>query len=118
VPDGEIAAEDAPAPVRFLPEYDNAVLGYADRSRILPDGVTFAGYRARLRARPVARGWVLAGGFLRGTWSVQAAGEKPELHLDPLDGQALGAEAEQAGDDLLAFVARVGDLQEVSHNSV
>jgi hypothetical protein len=38
--DADLADEDAPVPVRFLPEYDNAILGYADHSRILPDGVT------------------------------------------------------------------------------
>jgi hypothetical protein len=65
--DAELADEDAPVPVRFLPEYDNAILGYADRSRILPDGVTFSSYAARLRPKSVVRGGVLVDGFLRGT---------------------------------------------------
>ena len=42
-PTAEITDEDVPAPVRFLPEYDNVLLSHADRSRITgglpPDAV-------------------------------------------------------------------------------
>lgn len=111
LPEGELAAEDGPAPPRFLPEYDNAVLGYADRSRILPDGVTFTSYWAALRPKSVARGGVLSGGFLRAAWSVRAAAGGSGghvLHADPLPGESLtGAEEagiEEEGRRLLGFV--------------
>ena len=32
-----LPAADTPAPVRFLPKWDNVLLGFADRTRILPD---------------------------------------------------------------------------------
>lgn len=51
---------DAPAPVRFLPAFDNAVLGYDDRSRIIDDehrGLSVAGERV-----------VLVDGRVAGTW--------------------------------------------------
>jgi hypothetical protein len=39
LPDAPRAEGDLPAPVRFLPQYDNVLLGHADRSRIAPAGV-------------------------------------------------------------------------------
>jgi hypothetical protein len=64
VPDGPLPSEDVPAPVRFLPEFDNAVLSHADRSRF------FAGDE-----RPVVRpdeprigGTVLHDGLVRAVW--------------------------------------------------
>jgi len=38
-PRARLADPDVPAPVRFLPEYDNVLLGHDDRSRIVGDGV-------------------------------------------------------------------------------
>jgi hypothetical protein len=37
VANAPIAAPDAPAPVRFLPPFDSAILAHRDRTRILPD---------------------------------------------------------------------------------
>ncbi|MEU3271413.1 winged helix DNA-binding domain-containing protein [Saccharomonospora sp. NPDC006951] len=49
-----------PAPVRFLPAFDNALLGYHDRSRIIDDehkGVSVAGERVVLVDGRVAATW-------------------------------------------------------------
>jgi hypothetical protein len=87
--------------------YDNAILGFADRSRILPDGVTFSSYYARLRPGSVARGGVLAGGLLAGTWSVARDGTgKHALRADPFEETRCPWPAEEAeGRRLLAFVS-------------
>ncbi|WP_406089155.1 winged helix DNA-binding domain-containing protein [Streptomyces sp. NBC_01013] len=55
---------DTPAPVRFLPAFDNAILGYQDRTRIIDDadrGLSVAGARI-----------VLVDGRVAATWSVEA----------------------------------------------
>ncbi|HEY7278923.1 MAG TPA: winged helix DNA-binding domain-containing protein [Trebonia sp.] len=102
-----LADADGPAPLRFLPEYDNALLGHADRGRVMPDGVTFTKYAERLRPRSVIRGAVLAGGFLAGTWSVgKADGGAHVLRVDPFArlSPADAAAAEETGRKLLTFV--------------
>ncbi|MFD9651034.1 winged helix DNA-binding domain-containing protein [Streptomyces mirabilis] len=54
---------DTPAPVRFLPAFDNALLGYHDRGRIVDDahrGLSVAGARV-----------VLVDGRVAATWNVE-----------------------------------------------
>ncbi|MFI2030499.1 winged helix DNA-binding domain-containing protein [Streptomyces buecherae] len=54
---------ETPAPVRFLPAFDNAVLGYQDRGRIIDDahrGLSVTGAR-----------FVLVDGRVAATWSVR-----------------------------------------------
>ncbi|WP_327251484.1 winged helix DNA-binding domain-containing protein [Streptomyces sp. NBC_01244] len=51
---------DTPAPVRFLPAFDNAILGYHDRSRIIDDahrGLSVTGARVVLVDGRVAATW-------------------------------------------------------------
>ncbi|SEG88027.1 Winged helix DNA-binding domain-containing protein [Thermomonospora echinospora] len=64
LPDAPRPDPDTPAPVRFLPAFDNAILGYHDRSRIIDDahrGLSVAGARV-----------VLVEGRVSATWIVQA----------------------------------------------
>ncbi|WP_059011281.1 winged helix DNA-binding domain-containing protein [Streptomyces specialis] len=65
LPDAPRPAEDVPAPARFLPEYDNLLIGHADRSRVISEAArarTWAGNRAF----PV----FLADGTVRGLWGL------------------------------------------------
>ena len=107
VPEASLVDPDAPAPVRFLPEFDNAMLGHADRSRIFPDGHTFGSYARLLRPRSVIRGGFLADGFLAGVWSVARAGDEHTLTIDPFSPPppAIADALEEEGQRLLAFVA-------------
>ncbi|MGW4892904.1 winged helix DNA-binding domain-containing protein [Kitasatospora sp. NPDC004240] len=60
LPDAPRPHPDTPAPVRFLPAFDNAILGYQNRSRIIDDphlGLSVAGQRAVLIDGRVAATW-------------------------------------------------------------
>jgi len=91
--------EDMPAPPRFLPAYDNLLLSYADRSRVIPGN------------RPVplppgngaSIGTFLIDGMWQGTWQIR----NQTLHIQPFttlphpDRDALLTEAAHLG----AFLA-------------
>ena len=64
VPDGPLPDPDVPAPVRFLPTFDNVLLSHQDRSRFFADGERFA------VGIPEAhiKGTVLHDGLVVGTW--------------------------------------------------
>lgn len=64
--DAELPADDLTTPPRFLPAFDNAVLGYDDRSRIIDDehkGLSVLGTR-----------YVLVGGRVAGAWTTEGDG--------------------------------------------
>ncbi|MFF8916395.1 winged helix DNA-binding domain-containing protein [Streptomyces sp. NPDC015032] len=63
LPDAPRPDEDTPAPPRFLPEFDNVLLGHADRTRVIPPR-----YRGRNGNGNQAYGSVLVGGFLAAIW--------------------------------------------------
>jgi hypothetical protein len=103
VPDGQLADPEAPAPVRFLPEYDNVVLSHADRSRVIPDG----------RQVPLppgngaAMGTVLVDGMFQGTWRVRRSADRTVVQVEPFR-TLTPAEREDVtgeGQRLLEFVA-------------
>lgn len=66
LPDAPRPDPDTPAPVRFLPAFDNAILGYRDRGRIVDEvhrGLSVAGERV-----------VLVDGRVAATWKVGESG--------------------------------------------
>ncbi|MFI6867475.1 winged helix DNA-binding domain-containing protein [Nocardia sp. NPDC050406] len=93
VPDAPLADADLPVPVRFLPAFDNAVLGHKDRRRMISDED-----RARINKEASAGvPMYLVDGFVHGRWAVD--GETVRiLPWHPLDGAeeaAVLAEAER-----------------------
>ncbi|HET7573040.1 MAG TPA: winged helix DNA-binding domain-containing protein [Gaiellaceae bacterium] len=99
VPDGPLPDAETPAPVRFLPKWDNVLLAWADRTRIVSDE-----HRAIVIAKngDVAQTF-LVDGRVAGTWRF-AAGRvevEPFAKLARADRDAVEAEAEE----LAAFLA-------------
>jgi hypothetical protein len=60
LPDAPRPDPDGPAPVRFLPEYDNVLLSHADRSRFQ--------WRGQFSVEPPVKGTVLVDGVVRAVW--------------------------------------------------
>ncbi|MEV7044605.1 winged helix DNA-binding domain-containing protein [Amycolatopsis sp. NPDC051061] len=63
LPDAPRPDPDTPAPVRFLPAFDNTILGYDDRTRVIDDahrGVSVAGERVVLVDGRVSAIWSAA----------------------------------------------------------
>src|SRR6188768_2580437 len=66
VPRAPLPDPETPAPVRFLPKWDNVLLAWADRTRILPEE-----YRKRvIGANGDVAQTFLVDGFVAGTWRV------------------------------------------------
>ncbi len=102
VPDAPLPSADTPAPVRFLPEYDNLLLAHNDRTRIIPDA-----YRRRvfLSAARV-RATFLVDGFVAGAWTVERAKKTATLVVEPFESLA-DADREtlaDEGESLLGFL--------------
>jgi hypothetical protein len=102
LPDAPRPAAETPAPPRFLPEYDNALLSHADRSRVIAE---------EHRERVFTHGALLVDGFVRGAWTLARRRGEASLRVElfaPLKGRERDEVAEE-GNRLLAFAA--GDAQ-------
>jgi hypothetical protein len=100
VPRGALPDPELPVPVRLIAEYDNVVLGHADRSRIIADE-----HRKRVMTiNGIVRGTVLVDGFVSGLWKIHRTKSVATLTITAFvsfDREAVEAEAL----DLLAFTA-------------
>ncbi|MEA2403708.1 MAG: hypothetical protein QOE08_355 [Thermoleophilaceae bacterium] len=80
LPDAPRPGADVPAPVRFLPDFDNLVLGHADRTRIVSEEhrpLLTPGKNLRVKAT------FLVDGFVAGTWKAERKGKNATLVLEP-----------------------------------
>ncbi len=98
LPDQSIPDADTPAPLRFLPEFDNLLLSHAKRTRIINDQ-----YRDRIFGSGNLRisATILVDGFVAGLWTVESAKKAAALVIDPFaplapaDREALTEEGER-----------------------
>ena len=78
VPDAPIADPHLPAPVRFLPDYDNVFLSHDDRSRVIPPEI-------RANARMLIGGSAFTvDGFGAGFWTTKGKGPDRTMTLEPM----------------------------------
>jgi Winged helix DNA-binding domain len=75
VPNMPLPDPETPAPPRLLPDFDNALLGHDDRSRIVGD----LPQRLSVEAQPRH---VLVDGFLAGTWRLEGRGAARTVTVD------------------------------------
>jgi hypothetical protein len=109
VPDAPLPDPDTSAPPRFLPEFDNVLVAYTHRSRIIPDR-----HHERVVGN-LGRPTVLVDGFVGGSWKVDRDRDAATLLVEPFvplsrrDRSALTAE----GRRLLTFVAPDASVRDV-----
>jgi hypothetical protein len=106
-PEWALPDPDTPAPPRFLPAFENAVLGYSDRTRIIDDehrSLSVGGAR-----------FVLVDGRVAATWTVQAD-RRPVLGITPLVplSRAARAAVAEEGARLLGFLGHDPGAQAIA----
>jgi hypothetical protein len=99
VPRAPLPDPDTPAPVRFLPKWDNVLLAYVDRTRVLPEAYrkTVIGVNG-----DVAQTF-LVDGFVAGRWKADAG----RVSIQPFGRlpRAVRAEVEEEAGRLEAFLS-------------
>jgi hypothetical protein len=93
-----VCREAEPAPPRFLPEFDNILIGHADRSRVFLDD----------RKRIIGTRTILVDGFVRATWRVD---RKSGLIVSPLERLKNTDDIAEEGMKLLDFLG--ADVRDV-----
>lgn len=103
VPDGLLPGADARAPVRFLPVFDNTLLGHRDRSRVIADEDR---PRLHLTQGPIL-GSLLLDGFAAAAWRLEQNGSEAAVWIEPFRRirRAERAAIEPEADALVTFVA-------------
>jgi hypothetical protein len=98
IADAPMPDSHTPVSPRYLPEYDNALLSHADRTRIIS---------ADHRDRVFTRGSLLVDGFVRGGWKVTRARGAATLLVEPFESlpRRTRPEVTEEGMRLLDFVA-------------
>ncbi len=102
LPDMPIPSADTPAPIRFLPEFDNLLLSHTNRTRVVADAYRSKVYLPGLRVAAT----ILVDGFVRGAWKIEKAKGAAALVIEPFEpiSTAERAALEEEGKKLVRFV--------------
>jgi hypothetical protein len=94
-------SEDSEAPIRLLPEFDNLVMAYADRRRLVADE-----YRSQLITKNLqVPATFLVDGRIAGTWKIERKGKAATVVTEPFKKltKAVAAALNAEGQALLRF---------------
>jgi hypothetical protein len=80
-PDAPLPSGDAPAPPRFVPDYDNLVLSHSDRKRVFSDEHRKKVFLSAARVRAT----FLIDGFVRGALKVERTRKAATLFIEPFE---------------------------------
>jgi hypothetical protein len=102
LPDAPRPPGDAPAPPRFLPEFDNLVVGDSGRARVVPEAYRPLIYLSALRVRAT----FLIDGMVQGAWKIERTKKLATLVVEPFAALAKADRAALAeeGEKLVRFV--------------
>jgi hypothetical protein len=106
VEDGPLPDPDTPAPVRFLPEFDNIFLSHDDRSRIID---------RNWLDQVLMHGFILVDGLLRGVWKLDRKRERTTLVIAAWEAFSPEerSEVEVEGAGLLDFNAADAQVRDI-----
>ena len=107
VEDGLFVDPDVPAPIRFLPQYDNIFLSHDDRSRILVERMTVPDL--------IWRGGVLVDGFVSGAWRIRREKRQATMTIELVTKvtPAQHVEIEEEATRLFAFLHADAETRDV-----
>jgi len=97
LPDIALPDEDVPAPVRFLPEFDNLLLSHSNRTRVVADEFRSKVYLPALRVAAT----IMVDGFVCGAWKIEKTRTTAALVIEAFeklakkDSKALAEEGER-----------------------
>lgn len=118
VPDGPLPHPDTPAPVRFLPTFDNLLLSHKDRSRVVPDMSGWLVTPDQFDAIFAAGSFSLDG-FLAGGWKVERdkRADRATIVLTPARRLSAAEETEVATEavGLIGFLAAESGSRDVRY---
>ena len=110
LPDAPLPDADTPVPPRFLPEYDNALLAHADRTRVVTDA-----NRKRIWTANGLLSTLLVDGMVAGRWKIARDKRSATLEIEPFGRLSKSDRAAviEEGQRLLAFTDGAGATHDV-----
>jgi hypothetical protein len=105
-----------PAPPRFLGQFDNVLLGHADRRRIIPEGLSADGVHTQGRDRQRFVNHLLVDGTLKAKWWIEREGKRHAILTVSLFGELSAADRDQVteeGQRMVGFAAADAESREV-----